>query len=160
MSFRKMVFYLKETHVMIPCDHSPLNDKVNNWSQEIHTITPHIEFKHIKGKNNILADSLSRLNTLGLCERNTPEKEWYQYSKSVFNSEPDTICSVDNNQKVNQEFDIGNIKYHFNPKPENDLSPPDTYSKIINTRSSAMWYRSRWGKAITRAGPKLIKDYC
>ena len=29
------------------------NDKVNNWSQEMHTKTPHIEFGHIKGKNNV-----------------------------------------------------------------------------------------------------------
>ena len=48
MSFCKMVLYLKEAHVMVRYDHAPLqkfiysvtkNDKVNNWSQEIHVIT-------------------------------------------------------------------------------------------------------------------------
>ena len=50
-SFHKMVFYLKDTHVMVECDHAPLckfiysvtkNDKANNWSQEIRSVTPYI----------------------------------------------------------------------------------------------------------------------
>ena len=48
MSFHKVVFYLKEAHVMVRCDHAPFKNvysvtryaKVNNWSQEIHAITP------------------------------------------------------------------------------------------------------------------------
>ena len=67
MSFYKMVFYLKDAHVMILCDHAPLhkciylvikNKKVNNWSQEIHVITPYTDFEYIKEKENILVDSL------------------------------------------------------------------------------------------------------
>ena len=59
MSFCKMVFYLKDAHVKIRFDHAPLcrliysvtkNDKVDNWSQEIHAITTYIDFEHIKGK--------------------------------------------------------------------------------------------------------------
>ena len=69
MSFCKMVFYLKDAHVTIRCDHAPLqkliysvtkNDKVNNWSQDIHAIASYIDFEHIKGIDNILADSLLR----------------------------------------------------------------------------------------------------
>ena len=45
------------------------------------------------------------LKILGLCERNTPQKEGYKYRKLLVNSEPETVCSVDSNQKVNQEFD-------------------------------------------------------
>ena len=80
-------------------------------SQEMHTITPHIEYNHIKGKENILVDSLSRLKTLGLYERNTPEKDRYENGKSVFDLEPATVCSVDSKQKVNQELEIDSIKY-------------------------------------------------
>ena len=67
---------------MIWCDHAPLckfiysvmkNDKVNNLSQEIHVITPYINFEHIKGKENVLANSLSRLQTLGLYKANEPK---------------------------------------------------------------------------------------
>ena len=54
MSFHQMIFYLKDAHVMIRCDHTPLGKfMVNNWSQAIHTVTPHIYFKHIKRKENI-----------------------------------------------------------------------------------------------------------
>ena len=59
------------------------NDKVNNWSQEIHSITPHIDFEHIKGKENVLADSLSRLRCLGLHEDNNPEESGYENGKSI-----------------------------------------------------------------------------
>ena len=58
----------------------PKHDKVNNWSQEIHAITPHIEFKHIKGKENVLMDSFSRLRCLGLHDDNNPAEPGQEYS--------------------------------------------------------------------------------
>ena len=71
-----MVFYIKDAPVKIKCDHSPMqihifsdrNDKANNWSPNIHAITPYKDFEHIKGKDNVMEDSLSRLKTLGLYE--------------------------------------------------------------------------------------------
>ena len=69
MSFCKMVFYLKDSQVKVRCDHALLckfmssvtkNDKVNSWLQDIHAITHYIGFEYIKGKENVLADSLSR----------------------------------------------------------------------------------------------------
>ena len=68
MSFCKMVFYLKEVHVTVRFDHAPqqkfiysvtMNNEVKNWLQEIHAITPHIDFEHIMGKENMPADILS-----------------------------------------------------------------------------------------------------
>ena len=50
------------------------NDKVNNWSQEIHSIIPYIQFENIEGKENVLADILLRLKTLGLYKGNDSEK--------------------------------------------------------------------------------------
>ena len=44
------------------------NNKVNIWSQEIYAITPYINFKHMKGKENMLANRLLRLKSLGLYE--------------------------------------------------------------------------------------------
>ena len=105
------------------------NDMVNNWLQEIYTINPHIGFEHIKGKENILADSLSRLKILGLYETNTPEKEGHGYSKFVFNLEPETVCNIDRNQKVNQAFEIDSMKYQLDTEHEDDLSSPDTVVK-------------------------------
>ena len=49
------------------------NDKVNYWSQEMNSITPHIELEHIKGKENVLAGSLSKLRYPGLHDNNDPE---------------------------------------------------------------------------------------
>ena len=78
-----MVFYFKDAHVKIRCDHATSckimysvtkNDKVNNWSQEIHAITPCMDFECIKRKDNFLSDSLSRLKTLGLYEANDTEE--------------------------------------------------------------------------------------
>ena len=94
------------------------NYKVNNWSQKIHTITPYIEFKHIEGKENILADSLPRLKTLGLYETNTPEKEGHENSKSVFNLETQMVCSVDGNQNIAKilKLMVSNINMILNRK--------------------------------------------
>ena len=63
------------------------NDKVYNWSQEKHAITLYIDFKHIKRRDNILADSLSRLKTLGLYEASDPEEPSSKYGKSIFDTE-------------------------------------------------------------------------
>ena len=62
------------------------NDKVNNWSQEIHTITPYIDFEHITGKDNVLEGSLSRLISLGFYENNDPKEPGSEYGKSIFDS--------------------------------------------------------------------------
>ena len=59
------------------------NDKVNNWSPEIHAIIPHIGLEHIKGKENVLAYSLLRLRCLGLCDDNDLEETGQEYGKSI-----------------------------------------------------------------------------
>ena len=63
---------------------SKKSDKVNNSSQEMHDVTPDIEIDHIKGKNNIWSDSLSRLRYLGLDAHNGPEDPGQEYSASIF----------------------------------------------------------------------------
>ena len=114
MSFCKMVFYLKDVHVMIWYDHASLykfiysvtrNNKVNSSSQEIHAITPCIDFEHIKRKGNILAVSLSWLQTRGWYEVNNHEKD----GKSIFDSELDTMCNTDDSQKVKQNFEDNSV---------------------------------------------------
>ena len=87
------------------------NDKVNNWSQEMHAITPHIEFKHIKGKENGLADSLSRLRCLGLHNDNDPKEPDQEYGKSIFVTDENTINSLENDQNLNNKFKIDGKQY-------------------------------------------------
>ena len=89
-----------------------MKDKVNSWSQEIYSITPHIDFEHIKGKGkeNVLADNLSRLRCLGLHEDNDPEESGYEYGKSIFNTDKNAVCNIDSDQHVNNKFEIHGIK--------------------------------------------------
>ena len=72
------------------------DDKVNNWSQEILSITPYIKFEHIKGKENLLT-----LKTLGLYENNDPEKPGHEYGKYIFDSDLETLCNVDTSHNAN-----------------------------------------------------------
>ena len=82
------------------CVFSDKNDKVNNQSQEIHVITPYLDFEHIKGKDNVLEDSLLRLKTLGSHKAYDPTELGNEYGKSIFNPETETVCNRYNNQNV------------------------------------------------------------
>ena len=80
MSFYKMAFYLHDAEVI---DHATLQKHITNktknvltqnWALEFFSISPHITFQHIKGKDNILADDLTHLQCLGLYEKSPPQK--------------------------------------------------------------------------------------
>ena len=90
---------------MVRSDHATLleilpsltkNNKVNNWSQEMHAVTPHIEIEHMKGKDIVLADSLSRLRCLGLHDDNDPEEPGQECDKSIFETDVNIKLSLDN----------------------------------------------------------------
>ena len=51
----------KSDHLPLKCFllKNTLNSKVNNWAMELESFN--IQFEHIKGQNNILADTLSCL---------------------------------------------------------------------------------------------------
>ena len=76
----------------------------------------------------MLADSLSRLRYLGLHEDNDPEKSAYKYGKSIFDTDKNTVCSVDCNQNKNTEFEIDDIKYCLNEK---DLTNLQSQGKML-----------------------------
>ena len=68
MTVKKSTFYITGHQVTLRSDHLPLNkflkqmtlnNTVNNWATEIESFK--IKFVHIAGKDNILADTLSRL---------------------------------------------------------------------------------------------------
>ena len=61
-------------------------------------VTPHIGFKHIKGKENELADSLSRLRCLGLHNDNETEGPSHEYCISFFDMDENMVNSIDSNQ--------------------------------------------------------------
>ena len=65
----------------------------------MHAITSHVDFKHIKGKENILAESLSRLKCLGLHDNNDLEEPHQEYGKSIFEMDENMINSLDSDYK-------------------------------------------------------------
>ena len=106
------------------------NDKANNWSQEIHSITPYSEFKHIKGKEKYISGQLLRLKTLGIYEDYDPEKPGHEYGKSIFNSDLETVCNVDTSHDANQDFTVDSVKYQLDEKDLDDLSLQDTTTHL------------------------------
>ena len=125
-----MVFYLKDSHVNIRCDNAPSckfvysvtkNDKVNKGSKEKHAIIPYIDFEHIKGRGNILADSLPRLKNLDLNEANDPKELGSEYGKSIFETDSEIVCGVHISQHSNREFEIKCIKYIIDEKDLDDF---------------------------------------
>ena len=75
MSIQNCSFYLQNSDLLVHLDHKPLlkiftgntnNKKCNTWGLEATTIPRCVKVQHIKGKANVLADSVSRLRAVGL----------------------------------------------------------------------------------------------
>ena len=71
----------------------------------MHAITPHIEFKHIKEKENIW------LTCPGLHSDNDSEKPGQEYGKSIFGTDENMINSLDSDQNLNYNFEIDGRQY-------------------------------------------------
>ena len=63
-----------------------LNDKVNNWAVKLETYR--IKFEHIKGKSNVLADTLSRLISIDPDVKLEPELMGYEFGQYCFEELP------------------------------------------------------------------------
>ena len=88
MSVKKSAFYLTGHEITLRSNHLPLkkflrkmtlNDTVNNWSTEIENFN--IDFVHIAGKDNILADTLSRLIDIEPDLKQQPELQDHEFRK-------------------------------------------------------------------------------
>ena len=95
MSVKKLSFYLTDAGILLKSDHLPLkkflqkntlNNKVNNWAMELEAFN--IRFKHVSGKANILADTLSRLVDIDPDARLDPENAGWEFGYYVFESLP------------------------------------------------------------------------
>ena len=94
-SVKKLSFYLTDAQILLRSDHKPLekfllkntlNSKVNNWAMELEAFN--IQFDYIKGSNNILADTLSRLVAIDPDIPLTPEGQGYEFGYAVFEEFP------------------------------------------------------------------------
>ena len=95
MSVKKLSFYLTDAQILLRSDHKPLekfllkntlNSKVNNWAMELEAFN--IQFDYIKGSNNILADTLSRLIAIDPGTPTTPEEPGYEFGYAIFEEFP------------------------------------------------------------------------
>ena len=96
MSFKKLLFYLTQANVLLKSDHLPLkrflhkntlNSKVNNWAMELESFN--IWFEHIRGQNDVLADTLSHLIDIDPDTQLTLEGKGYEFGYAVFEELPD-----------------------------------------------------------------------
>ena len=92
---KSLLFYHTGHEITLRSDHLPLkkflrkmtlNNMVNNWSTEIESFN--INFVHISGKANILADTLSRLIDTDPDLKQQPELEGHEFGKYCFKALP------------------------------------------------------------------------
>ena len=95
MSIKKLSFYLTDAQILLRSDHKPLekfllknmlNSKVNNWAMELEAFN--IQFDYIKGSNNLLADTLSRLISIDPDTPTMPEEPGYEFGYAIFEEFP------------------------------------------------------------------------
>ena len=91
MTVKKSTFYLTGQEITLRSDHLPLkkflnhktlNNTVDNWAVEIESFK--IKFVHIAGKDNILADTLSRLINIDPGVDQEPELKDYEFGHYTF----------------------------------------------------------------------------
>ena len=89
-----------------------LNNMVNNWSTEIESFN--INFVHISGKANILADTLSRLIDTDPDLKQQQELEGHEFGIYCFETLPKVRGSVHHKKVSGDEFDICEIQITYN----------------------------------------------
>ena len=95
ITVKKSTFYLTDQEITLRSDHLPLkkflnhrthNNTVDNWAVEIESFK--IKFVHIAGKDNILADTLSRLIDIDPDVEQEPELKDYEFGHYAFETLP------------------------------------------------------------------------
>ena len=95
MMVKKSTFYLTGQEITLRSDHlslkkflnhKTLNNTVDNWAVEIESFQ--IKFVHIAGKDNILADTLSRLSDIDPDVQQEPELKDYEFGHYSFETLP------------------------------------------------------------------------
>ena len=149
LSIKKSTFYLTGHEITLRSDHLPLkkflrkmtlNNTVNNWSTEIESFN--INFVHISGKANILADTLCRLIDTDPDLKQQPELEGHEFGKYCFETLPKVRGSVSHKKVGGNKAEVCEIQITYdNPKNlellvelplENDkfISLQENYPKI------------------------------
>ena len=119
----KMVYFpglqssleLKEKSIHLHTGH---NGK--NWSTEIESFN--INFVHISGKDNVHANTLSRLIDTDSDLRQQPELEDCEFGKYCFETLPKVRGSIHHKKVGGEEFDVCEIQITYNNPKNLELS--------------------------------------
>ena len=140
ISVRKLSFFLQESDVTIRTDHKPLrkflnrqtqNSKVNNWGVELQSFRLKLEI--VEGKQNVLADALSRLVRISPESELETEKEGYEFGHYVFEPLPDDMITLGSVKKLHDQMILPEVS---GTKAEiNAISEPLRRSERIKTRN-------------------------
>ena len=121
MSVKKSTFYLTGHEITLRSDHlllkkflrkMTLNHMVNNWSTEIESFN--INFMHISGKDNVLADTLSRLIDMDPDVEQQPELKDHEFGKYCFETLPKARGSTHHQVIGGEEFNMCEIQITYN----------------------------------------------
>ena len=129
MSVKKSTFYLTGHEITLRSDHLPLkkflrkmtlNQMVNNWSTEIKNFN--IDFVHISGKDNILADTLMRLIDTDPDLKQQPDLEDNKFGKYCFETLPKVRGSVHHKKLGGEAFNVCEIQITYDNPETSELS--------------------------------------
>ena len=95
------------------------NNTVNNWSTEIESFN--INFVHISGKTNILADTLSRLIDTDPDLKQQPELEGQEFSKYCFETLPKVRGLVCHKKVGGDEAEVCEIQITYDNPETSEL---------------------------------------
>ena len=129
MSIKKSIFYITGHKITLGSDHLPLkkllrkmmlNQMVNNWSTEIESFN--INFVHISGNDNILADTLSRLIDTDPDLKQQLELGGHEFGKYCFESLPKVRGSIHHEKVSGNEVDVCVIQIMYDNAENSELS--------------------------------------
>ena len=125
MCMKCLTFYISGTKVTLRSDHLPLkkfllkntlNEHINRWAMEIEDYQ--IDFNHIEGENNVLADTLSRLIMVDPEVQLNPEFSNNEFGQHCFEELPKASMKVDqklgNTSTEGENIEINEIKVVYN----------------------------------------------
>ena len=129
MSIKKSTFYLTGHEITLRSDHLPLkkflgkmtlNNMVNDWSTEIESFN--INFVHISGKANILADTLSRLIDTDPDLNQQPKLEGHEFSKYCFETLPKVRGLASHKKVGGNEAEVCETQITYDNPENSELS--------------------------------------
>ena len=143
MSIKKLAYYLEDADITLRSEHLPLkkflvkntlNSKVNNWAIEISPFR--ITFEYIKGIQNTLADTMSRLIDIDPHIQQESEPEGYEFGYYTFDTLPamevSNIEAAQHNSSDNEkDLDENLIKLPLTDKIMSELQEQDTFCSHI-----------------------------